>query len=103
MIARLWHGRTPASLADDYYVFLQRRAYPDYSSTSGNRGVWFLRSFDGDTAHFLLITLWDSVESIQGFAGDDYQKAHYYPEDKDYLLEFEENAVHYEVLQGPGL
>ncbi len=74
-----------------------------FGTTAGNRGVWFLRSFDGDVAHFLLITFWDSVESIQRFAGDDYGKARYYPEDKDYLLEFEENAIHYEVLRGPGL
>lgn len=102
MIARLWHGRTRAALADEYYTFLQQTGIPDYESTAGNHGVWVLRSIEDETAHFLLITLWESVESIKRFAGDNYRKARYYPEDKDSLLEFEENASHYEVLRAPG-
>ncbi len=100
MIARIWHGITPANKADEYYVFLQRTGVADYQATDGNRGVYVLRRIDGDQAHFLLLTLWDSVEAIQRFAGEDYGKAHYYPEDKDYLLEFEEHVVHYDVLLG---
>ena len=103
MIARIWHGRTPAALADDYYAFLQRTGVPDYASTPGNLAVWVLRSVQARTAHFLLITLWESVESIQRFAGKDYRRARYYAEDEGYLLEFEENASHYEVLLGPQL
>jgi heme-degrading monooxygenase HmoA len=101
MIARIWHGRTPASVADEYLAFLRRTALPDYTSTPGNQGLWILRSVEDETADFLLITLWESVESIKRFAGEDYQKARYYPEDKDYLIEFEESAGHYEVLLSP--
>ena len=100
MIARIWHGITPADKADDYYAFLQRTGVTDYQATDGNRSVYVLRRIDGDQAHFLLLTLWDSVEAIKRFAGEDYRKAHYYPEDKDYLLEFEEHVVHYDVLLG---
>lgn len=38
------------------------------------------------------------MEAIKKFAGEDYEKARYYPEDKDYLLEFEEKVAHYEVM-----
>ncbi len=102
MIARIWHGRTRAALADEYYASLERTGIPDYESTTGNQGVWVPRSIEQETAHFLLITLWESVESIKLFAGDDYRKARYYPEDQGYLLEFEENASHYEVLRAAG-
>ena len=98
MIARIWHGKTPAALSDEYFDFLGRTGVPDYASTPGNRGVWVLREIEGDTAHFLLISLWESVESIQRFAGKDVRRARYYPEDKDTLLEFEEQARHYDVL-----
>jgi len=37
------------------------------------------------------------LESIQKFAGNDYEKAKYYPEDEKYLLEFEEKVNHYET------
>jgi len=35
--------------------------------------------------------------SIRRFAGDDIEKARYYPEDKHWLLEFESNVMHYDV------
>jgi heme-degrading monooxygenase HmoA len=98
MIARMWRGRVPAAKADAYHEFLKQTGYADYQATPGNKGVFALRRMKGDEAEFLLITLWDSYESIKKFAGEDYEKARYYPEDKDYLLEFEPNVSHFEVL-----
>lgn len=98
MIARIWHGVTPASKADEYVEFLNKTGVKDYQATDGNLGVHVLRRIEGDQAHFLTLTFWDSVESITKFSGDDYEKARYYPEDKDFLLEFEEKVAHYEVL-----
>jgi len=47
----------------------------------------------------LLFSLWDSVDSIRQFAGDDIDKAVYcFPEDPDFLLELELWVKHYEVL-----
>jgi heme-degrading monooxygenase HmoA len=97
MIARLWHGRVPASKTDAYLAFLHQSGITDYEATEGNRGVTVLRRIEGDEAHFLLISLWDSLDVIKNFAGDDISKAHYYPEDQDFLLEFEPNVVHYEI------
>jgi hypothetical protein len=48
--------------------------------------------------HFVLTTLWDSMEAIRGFAGDEPARARYYPEDDNYLLEHEPFVTHYEVL-----
>ena len=98
MIARTWHGRVPAAKADAYHEYLLRTGVADYVKTTGNRGVYVLRRQDGEVAHFLLITHWDSVEAIKGFAGDDYERARYYPEDDDFLLEREPFVTHYEVL-----
>ena len=55
-----------------------------------------LRRADGDRSHFLTISLWDSLESIKRFAGDDYERARYYAEDDKFLLEFEPTVQHYE-------
>ena len=101
MIARTWHGVTPADKADEYYQVLLQSGIADYQSIEGNRGVQVLRRIEGDKAHFLLITLWDSMDAIKRFAGDNPEKAKYYPEDKDYLLEFEEYVAHYDVLNTP--
>lgn len=101
MIARNWHGRVPAAHADAYFAYLQRTGIPDYQRTPGNRGVYVFRRIEGGEAHFLLTSLWDSLEAIRGFAGDDVERAHYYPEDTTYLLELEPKVTHYEVLVTP--
>ena len=98
MIARTWHGRVPAAKADTYHEYLLRTGVADYAKTPGNRGVYVLRRVEGEIAHFLLITYWDSVDAIQRFAGEDYERARYYPEDDDFLLECEPFVTHYEVL-----
>lgn len=98
MIARIWRGRTPAEKADDYMSFLEASGLTGYRTTAGNQGVWVLRRIKGGEAEFLLISLWDSWEAIARFAGDDIEKAVYYPEDDDFLLEKESNVVHYEVI-----
>jgi heme-degrading monooxygenase HmoA len=101
MIARIWHGKTAAHKADEYLEYLNRTGIPDYQATEGNQGVYVLRRIEGDEAHFLLLTLWHSRDAVARFAGSDVEKARYYPEDKDYLLEFEPTVTHYEVLVQP--
>src|SRR5438477_1303435 len=66
MISQQLHGRVPAELAESYYEYLLRTGLPDYRRTPGNRGVYVFRRQEGAVAHFLLTTLWDSIESIRG-------------------------------------
>lgn len=107
MIVRIWHGRTARGRADEYESFLERRAVPDYRAVPGNREVWVLRRDAGDETHFLTVTRWESEAAIRAFAGADLLKAKYYPEDKEFLLEFEPEVVHYTVVAhargGPGI
>lgn len=98
MIARTWHGRVPAKQADAYHAYLLRTGLSEYASTPGNQGVHVFRRIEGDVAHFLLLTYWDSIDSIRAFAGPDIDRARYFPEDDDYLLEREPFVTHYEVL-----
>jgi heme-degrading monooxygenase HmoA len=97
MIARIWHGITTEAQSEDYLEFLKQRAIPDYQGIQGNRGAYVLRRIEGELAHFLTLTFWESREAIQAFAGVDIEKAKYYPEDKGFLLEFEPTVTHYEV------
>jgi heme-degrading monooxygenase HmoA len=98
MIARIWHGITSSVKAGDYVDFLKKTALPDYTSTPGNRGAFVLRRIDGERAHFLTLTFWESEQAIKEFAGQDMDKAKYYPEDTQFLLEFEPSVQHYEVM-----
>ncbi len=98
MIARTWSGRTKREDADAYTKVLLETGLTDIPQTPGNQGAWLLRREDGDETEFFLISLWDSFESIKAFAGTDVDKARYYPEDDEYLLEKPEKLVHYEVV-----
>jgi len=101
VITRMWHGRTKAEHADEYLEFLKRTGVPDYKNTEGNLNVEIWRWIDGDVCHFWTVTKWDSLESVRKFAGDDLNKAKYYPEDSKFLLEFEPAVVHCETFQFP--
>jgi heme-degrading monooxygenase HmoA len=97
MIARLWHGSTPVSRSKAYLDFLLKTGVPDYRKTPGHRGVQILLRKEEDVAQFLLVSLWDSMEAVVRFAGPHVDRAKYYPEDPQYLLELEPKVVHYEV------
>ena len=98
MIARSWHGRVPLNRATDYEAYLRKTGLADYERVPGNRGVYVLRRDEGDVTHFTTLTFWDSVDAIRAFAGADYERARYYPEDDAYLLEREPFVTHYTVV-----
>ncbi len=85
----MWHGKVAIEKADEYERFLITKAAPDYSSVDGLLRMYFLRRNENTIAYFLLITIWDSLESIKKFAGAKPELAKYYPEDDNFLLEKE--------------
>jgi heme-degrading monooxygenase HmoA len=54
------------------------------------------RDIDEHT-EFLMLTLWDSLDSVKAFAGPDYETAVFYPEDDRFLVERDTLATHYVV------
>ena len=98
MIARIWHGTTKSEDYEAYTDFMREVAIPDYQGTPGFVKLSFLRRIEGEIAHFTLITYWENLDVIKNFAGQNYEKAKYYPKDAEYLLEFELNVVHHEVF-----
>jgi heme-degrading monooxygenase HmoA len=99
MIARTWHGRVPARRADAYAEYVRRTGLADLARTPGNRGAYLLRRTDGDVAHFVVTSLWDSVDAIRAFAGDDLEVV-FYEDDDRFLVDREWFVTHYEIA-GP--
>ena len=98
MIARIWRGAVRRDDADRYVDYLQRTGIPAYRATPGNRGAWILRSNKGDTTEFVTLSFWDSMESVEGFAGPDPDRAVFYPEDDRFLVERDLEVTHYELI-----
>ncbi len=95
---RLWHGKVSIEKADEYQKFMVDRAAPDYGSVDGLLKLYFQRRNEGAVAHFLLVTMWKSMEAIEKFAGAQPELAKYYAEDEDFLLEKEEYVTMYNVF-----
>ncbi len=98
MIARIWRGATRATDGDAYLEYLHRTGLAEYRATEGNRGVVALRRIAGDRAEFELLTFWESEAAIRRFAGEDMDRAVFYPEDDRFLVARDERVRHFEVV-----
>jgi heme-degrading monooxygenase HmoA len=102
MIVRFWRGATSEEHADAYVDVLHATGFRNYRATPGNRGVLGLRRIRNGRAEFLLVTLWDSMDAVRRFAGDEPEKAVFYPEDDAFLVERDPHVDHFEVVFAGG-
>jgi heme-degrading monooxygenase HmoA len=100
VIARIWRGAVRAEDGDAYAGYIRETGLAGYAETPGNRGAWMLRRDVGDRTEFVTFTLWESIDAVKAFAGDDYETAVYYPEDDRFLVERDLKCAHYEVEAG---
>jgi len=99
MIARIWRGITLKDKADDYLAYLHETGLRDYAKTPGNRGVTILRRNQGEHCEIMLISLWESMDAVRAFAGENPDRSVYYPEDEHFLLQMEPLVRHYDVAE----
>lgn len=97
MIARIWRGAVRREDADAYVRYVRETGIAGYTETPGNRGAHLLRRDVGDLTEIVTLSFWDSMDAIRGFAGDDPERAVFYPEDDRYLVERDESVAHYEA------
>ena len=97
MIARIWQGVVQTGDADVYADYIRETGFTEYAQTSGNRGAWLLRRDQGEQTQFITLSLWDSVDAVRAFAGDDIEAAVLYPEDARYLVG-QSTVTHYQVI-----
>ena len=93
----MWRGWTRAEDTVSYTDYILGTGIVEYQATPGNRGAYIVSRPDGGRTEFLTISLWDSLESIAGFAGDDIDQAVFYPEDDEYLVDRETTVSHFVV------
>ena len=102
MVARIWRGAVRSEDGDAYAEYMRATGLSAYLRTAGNRGAWMLRRDDGDRTEFVMFTLWDSLDAVKAFAGEDHEVAVFYPEDDRFLIERDETATHYVVDEADG-
>jgi heme-degrading monooxygenase HmoA len=98
VVVREWRGWTRAADADAYQRYIEETGVAELRATPGNLGVQMWRRDEGERSEFVVVSMWDSRDSIRAFAGDDIDAAHYYPEDEQFLLELDPRCKHYDVV-----
>jgi heme-degrading monooxygenase HmoA len=99
VIARVWRGWTAADDADAYERFLREELFPQVRRVEGFRGAHILRRRAPDAeVEFVTVTLFESLDAVRAFAGEDYEAPVIQPEAQRLLTHYEERAVHYDDL-----
>jgi heme-degrading monooxygenase HmoA len=98
VIARIWHGTADPAHADAYVRHLREHTFPQLLSIAGHRGGYVLRRTRGGTVEFTVITLWDSLDAIRRFAGDDPETAVVPAAAAALLASYDSRAAHWEIV-----
>jgi heme-degrading monooxygenase HmoA len=98
MIARHWRGLVKRERADAYVEHLQSQTLPQLVQLAGFHDARVLRRDLPQGVEFLVVTIWESLDSIRAFAGNDVESAVVPPEARDMMIEYDRMARHYQVV-----
>ena len=101
MIARMWSGVAGADTVDAYLAHLRDVTFRALESVPGHRGAYVLRRPSADRVVVTVITMWDSIDAIRRFSGDDVEAAVVPPEAQALLASWDTRAVHWQVAHAP--
>jgi heme-degrading monooxygenase HmoA len=99
--ARVWRGVIHAEKAEAYLAYLADFGFRDYESYAGYRTGYLLSRREEAQVHVLLLSFWNSRQSIVEYAGPHIEQAHYYAYDLECLIDPPPNVEHFSVLSSP--
>lgn len=85
--------------AEAYAAYIDETGMAEYGRTAGNRGAWMLQRERDGLMEFVTVSHWDDMDAVRAFAGDEPERAVFYPEDDRFLVERDEVVTHYEVVR----
>jgi hypothetical protein len=103
VIARLWHGWTTPENADAYQAYVTGEVLPgiERAIESGYHGAYVFRREVEDGFEFATLLLFDSVDAIKQFAGDEYERSYVPPRAQRLLSRYEPTAAHFDLVLEP--
>lgn len=103
MVVRAWRGYGAVTEGEAYPRHLLRSVRPKLEQLPGFRGLYLLRRREPEEIEFLVLTLWESMDAVRAFAGEQPELAVVEPEARAALVRFDNMVDHYEVLAAPDL
>jgi heme-degrading monooxygenase HmoA len=101
MIARIWHGWTKPENADPYEHMLRDDMFPAIHLIEGSKGAYLLRHSGENEVEFVTITLFESLDAVRRFAGENYETAVLHPKAHALLSRYDARSEHYEIRIAP--
>ena len=100
MIARIWHGWTTFTNADLYEELLKTEVFPSIEQKNiiGYRKISLLRRPIKNEVEFVTIMVFDNLNAVKEFAGEEYEKSYVPQKARDILLRHDEMSQHYEIV-----
>ena len=101
MISRIWHGWTTPENADTYEAMLKEEIFEGILNRGiqGFKSIQLLRREAGSEVEFVTMMLFDSLEAVREFAGEDYKAAVVPAKARAVLSHFDQRSQHYEVRE----
>lgn len=96
-IIRVWYGTADSKHADNYASHVKNDIYPIFSKIKGNLGAKVLRRKVEDGVEFMVMTIWDSMESIKEFAQHDVERAVVAEIAQPMFLRYDDHVSHFTV------
>ena len=103
MILRYWRGWTTPQNADSYQKIVSEQVLPGIAARQldGYHGAYLLRRDLDHEVEFATVMIFDSLENVRSFAGDDYETAYVPPAAQAVLTRFDARSAHYAALLTP--
>jgi heme-degrading monooxygenase HmoA len=96
MIMRVWRAYAPPANAEAYQQMIATEVLPGYHRFAGYRGTHILRREANGEVEFVIITMWESWEAVEEFAGPGHKKAVIWPKAAALLTRYDDESIHYE-------
>ena len=98
-IKRIWHGWTEPQNADAYQALLHREIFPgiEAQGIAGLRSIELLRRDHGDEVEFVTVMMFDSLDDVIAFQGEDYEPAYVPDPAQEVLKRWDRKSAHYTV------
>lgn len=97
MIVRRFRAKATKANAKAYAVFFRDVLTPQLRQIPGHRGALVLSEERAKNTRIIVLTFWDSMESIRAFAGDAVNYAVVEPEALALLSSYELEVTHHNL------
>jgi len=99
-ILRMWRARSTVEKAGQYAQHATAKVFPKLRAIPGHRGAYLLRRPDAGAVQLVVLTLWESMDAVREFAGEQPDKAVVEREARAVLTSFDESVTHFQVVHG---